>query len=154
MSPSRHAPLRREAWYVHLDPAPAKPATGSAPSSTAPTAAAGPAPFKKPVPGIAGHEQGDPRPCIVVSDPALFGPKSGMAIVVPVTHADPRSPLHVKLRREDGLPLGEDLGLPPSIVKCEQVRSVSTERFEKFMSNISRETMREIDSALRDAMDL
>src|SRR5437764_58345 len=71
---------------------------------------------------VQGREQGRDRPCLIVSiDPFNHGP-SDLAVIVPLTTTERRTPFHVTVEPPDG-------GLPQrSFVMCEAIRSVSIER--------------------------
>lgn len=69
-----------------------------------------------------GHEQGYRRPAVVVSADRMNSSRAGLAIVVPVTRTRRGLPSHVELEpASSGL---REIGY----AKCEDVKSVSTER--------------------------
>lgn len=95
-----------------------------------------------------GREQAGTRPALVISvDKFNHGP-SDLIIVLPMTTHDKKQPLHVPVNPPEG-------GLPrTSFVKCEDVRSVSKERFRKRYGSISRETLAEVEGRLRILLNL
>jgi mRNA interferase MazF len=95
-----------------------------------------------------GHEQGLRRPALIVSiDGYNHGP-AGLAVVVPLTTQDKRVrwqlPVHPP---EAGL-------ARPSFIKCDDVRSVSTDRFGRYVGQVSQATMAEVEDRLRILLDL
>jgi len=90
-----------------------------------------------------GREQAGTRPAVVISvDRFNHGP-ADLAVVVPVTSKNKNQPIHVSIRPPEG-------GLRMlSFAKCEDIRSVSRERFKKFHGTISPMTMTEIETRIR-----
>jgi mRNA interferase MazF len=99
---------------------------------------------------IEGSEQGGVRPVVVVSRDALnrFSP---VVICVPVTDLANKKklyPSHVKLNKGQG-------GLTmDSVLLCEQVRSLSKTRLEKYIGRLDKPALTSIDAALKIALDL
>ena len=92
---------------------------------------------------VRGHEQGRTRPCIVISDDTFNVGPAGLVVVVPMTSRDRRIPLHVRIDPPDG-------GVrQSSFAKCEDVRSISTERLLERWGAISNATMTEVEDRLR-----
>jgi mRNA interferase MazF len=82
-----------------------------------------------------GHEQAGLRPALVVSVDLLNHGPAGLAIVIPVTSRSKKIPIHVAIDPpEGGLTL-------TSYIKCEDIRSVSRERFGRKCGAISVQTM-------------
>ncbi len=68
-----------------------------------------------------GREQSGRRPALVVSDDLMNDGASGLVIVVPLTTRNRDLPSHVEIDSDSGLDV-------TSYAKCEDVKSVSTER--------------------------
>ena len=97
---------------------------------------------------VRGHEQAGFRPCLIVSvDEFNHGP-AGLIIGIPITTIDKKIPFHVAVNPPEG-------GLKrKSFIKCEDVRSVSTERLMKCFGTVSKETMQSVEERLRILLDL
>ena len=92
---------------------------------------------------VRGHEQGRTRPCVVVSDDLFNHGPAGIVAIVPLTSRARGVPLHVVVDPPDG-------GITErSFIKCEDLRSVSVERFSKRYGALSETVMREIEDRLR-----
>ena len=97
---------------------------------------------------VRGHEQAGKRPCLVISVDLFNQGASGLAVVLPITSKAKGIPFHVEINPPDG-------GLKvKSFVKCEDVRSISTERLEKRWGVVSLETLVQIEDRLRILMGL
>jgi len=94
------------------------------------------------------HERSGTRPGLVIStDPFNEGP-GGLVILLPITTRQRPVPFHVEVSPPDG-------GLAErSFVKCEDVRSVSTERLRKRLGRVSCETVARVEDLLRILLDL
>ena len=68
-----------------------------------------------------GREQAGRRPAVVVSDDLMNAGPSGLVIVVPITSSRRDLPSHVEIDPASGLDV-------PSFAKCEDVKSISTDR--------------------------
>jgi mRNA interferase MazF len=97
---------------------------------------------------IRGHEQGGVRPCLIVSvNPFNQGP-SGLATVLPISSKDKRVRSQVPVSPpEAGLAL-------PSFIKCEAVRSISTERLRRRRGVVTPETIAGVEDRLRILLGL
>jgi mRNA interferase MazF len=99
---------------------------------------------------VAGHEQGRPRPCVVVQNDA--GNRfSSMTIVVPLTdaaHIRRPSAIYVEVNKGDG-GLRKD-----SILLGGQIRAVDLVRVRRAIGVLSPETMRKVDRALLISLGL
>ena len=75
-----------------------------------------------------GHEQTGQRPVLVVSDDAFNAGLAGLVMVVPYTSKVSKSkniPAHIRVDPPEG-------GLKtPSVILCDQVRTISKERLGK-----------------------
>ncbi|HJN19258.1 MAG TPA: type II toxin-antitoxin system PemK/MazF family toxin, partial [Armatimonadota bacterium] len=72
-----------------------------------------------------GHEQGGPRPSLIVSHDRWNRGRSGLVIALPLTTKDKGFPHHVRVD-----PPEAGLG-KPGFIKCEDVRSISTSRLQR-----------------------
>jgi mRNA interferase MazF len=78
---------------------------------------------------VRGHEQGERRPCLIVSANGLNESPLGLAMIIPLTKTGRGFPSHVKIAaNQSGLNFD-------SFAMCEQIRSVSAERLEKPIGN-------------------
>jgi mRNA interferase MazF len=94
------------------------------------------------------REQAGARPALVLSvDKFNHGPAE-LVIVMPLTSKDKRQPIHVPVTPLEG-------GLTvPSFIKCEDIRSVSKQRFKQFYGIITTQTMAEVEKRLRILLNL
>jgi mRNA interferase MazF len=95
-----------------------------------------------------GREQSGSRPAVVVSADRLNESRAGVVIVVPTTTAFRGLPSHVEIER-GGSGLDE-----VSYAKCEDVKSVSTQRLIGRLGVVSNETTFQVERALRFLLDL
>jgi mRNA interferase MazF len=94
-----------------------------------------------------GHEQAGRRPVLTVSDDAFNAGLSGLVMIVPLTSKVKKSkniPAHVPVDPPEG-------GLKtPSILLCDQLRSISRDRLSKAAwGSVSDVTLAEVEKALR-----
>ena len=95
-----------------------------------------------------GHEQAGVRPCVVVSVDSFNSGPAGLLVVLPMTTTARGIPLHVSVIPPDG-------GVRrPSFVKCEDVRSVSSDRLIERWGTLANETMASVSDRLRVLLDL
>lgn len=97
---------------------------------------------------VRGREQAGMRPCLVISvDPFTQSP-AGLAIVIPMTTRARNIRTHVPITPPEG-------GVREvSFVKCEDVRSVSTERLVTRWGLVMPPTLAAIEDRLRILMGL
>jgi mRNA interferase MazF len=97
---------------------------------------------------VKGHEQAGHRPCLVISvDTFNHGP-AGLAIIIPITTKERGIPFHVAMNPPEG-------GMSKkSFIKCENIRSVSTERLSKCLGIVSSETLKAVEERLKILLDL
>ena len=94
------------------------------------------------------HEQAGKRPALVVSVDSFNHSAAEMAIVLPLTSRAKGIRSHVEVRKgEAGLKM-------VSYIKCEDVRSVSTERLSRRLGLVSQATMDAVEDILRILMGL
>jgi mRNA interferase MazF len=97
---------------------------------------------------VRGHEQAGKRPGLVISVDIFNQGAAGLAVVLPITSKDKGIPFHVEVNPPEG-------GLKTtSFVKCEDVRSVSTERFEKRLGTVSLNTLAAVEDRLKVLLGL
>ena len=97
---------------------------------------------------VRGRERSGRRPVLVVASDLYLEQAQTLAIVVPATTTDRGWPNHVMLR-------GPHLGLPkPTFAMTEQPRTVTRDRFAGTLGVVDNETMREVDTWLRDFLAL
>lgn len=95
-----------------------------------------------------GHEQAGKRPALVISVDLFNSGPAGLAVVLPVTTKDKKIPLHVKVSPPEG-------GVKEaSFIKCEDIRSVSTERLLARLGEVSRGTMAAVEDRVRILLGL
>lgn len=90
-----------------------------------------------------GHEQSGKRPGLVVSDDLFNSSAAELVMVLPVTTRIKGIPYHVEVQPpEGGLRLS-------SCIKCEDLRSLSTERLVQRLGEVSSETMEAVEKRLK-----
>lgn len=95
-----------------------------------------------------GHEQGGTRPVLIVSvDPFHQGP-SGLVIVVPISSKDK------KVRSQVPVEPGEGGLNVRSFIKCEAIRSISTQRLYRRWGVVTPGTLSQVEDRLRILMNL
>jgi mRNA interferase MazF len=92
---------------------------------------------------VSGHEQVGKRPCLVISVNLFNQGTSGLAVVLPITSKDKKIPFHVEVNPpEAGLKV-------KSFIKCEDIRSVSVERFVTKFGMVNEKTIVEVEARLK-----
>ena len=95
-----------------------------------------------------GREQRGRRPALVISTNQFNKGPAELVVVLPITGTHKGIPLHVRIDAPEG-------GVKKtSYVKCEDIRSVSKERFGKRWGIASQNSMREVEDRLRILLDL
>lgn len=95
-----------------------------------------------------GHEQAGTRPCIVISVDLFNQGPAGLVVVCPLTSKAKAQRFHVPIvPPEAGLPV-------QSYIKCEDVRSISTQRLSQRWGAVAPATMRSVEDRLRILLDL
>jgi mRNA interferase MazF len=90
-----------------------------------------------------GHEQSYRWPALVVSDDPFNRSRYGLHVVVPLTKQEKRFPTHVPIRPPDA-----NLAVV-SYVKCEDIRSVSLDRFGRYVGAVSTPVLQVVQHRLR-----
>jgi mRNA interferase MazF len=95
-----------------------------------------------------GQEQGRTKPVLIVSvDPFNHGP-SGLVIALTISSQD------MKVRSQVPVEAGEGGLKTRSFIKCEAIRSISTQRLRGRWGAVSPDTMTEIEDRLRILLSL
>jgi mRNA interferase MazF len=88
-----------------------------------------------------GREQAGRRPVVIVSDDLINAGPSGLVIVVPMTSRRRDLPSHVEIDAAAGLDA-------PSYAKCEDVKSISTQRLTHVIGAVSHIELDQISTIL------
>jgi len=97
-----------------------------------------------------GREIQNLHPALVVSANELNKSTWGLIVVCPITTSRKRKPfrLHVEIKPPDG-------GLKNlSIIRCDQIKSVSIERFSKSAGSVQKATIEKVDMIVRKVLSL
>ncbi|KJU85955.1 transcriptional modulator of MazE/toxin MazF [Candidatus Magnetobacterium bavaricum] len=95
-----------------------------------------------------GHEQAGKRPCLIFSVDKFNQSKAELIVVIPLTTKDRGIALHIPIEAFEG-------GLKYlSFIKCENIRSISTERLFKYIGRVSEITMRLVENRVRIILGL
>lgn len=95
-----------------------------------------------------GHEQSGRRPALVVSVDLFNHGPAGLIVVLPITTKEKGIPFHVAVNpSESGL---KEI----SFIKCEDIRSISTERLISRLGSISPSIMSEVEDRLNILLGL
>ena len=95
-----------------------------------------------------GREQSGRRPCLIVSDDRLNRSAADLVIVIPITSRDKGIASHVEINPPEG---GLQLR---SFIKCEDIRSISTDRLLKVMGTVTLATLESVGQRLRILLNL
>lgn len=97
---------------------------------------------------VRGHEQGGRRPVLVVSVDVFNQGPAGLAIVIPLTSRDRGIKSHVRVAPPEG-------GLrTSSVIQCEAIRSLSSDRLVQAWGRVSPEAMQQVEDWLRTLLQL
>jgi mRNA interferase MazF len=95
-----------------------------------------------------GREQAGQRPCLIVSDDRLNRSPADLVIAIPITSKEKRIPAHVEISPPEG-------GLKVrSFIKCEDIRSISTDRLIKALGSVKTATLNQVEQRLRLLLNL
>ncbi len=95
-----------------------------------------------------GHEQAGVRPGLVASVDLFNHGPAGLTVVLPLTTRDRGIPLHVGLEPPEG-------GVrQQSFIKCEDARSVASERLMERWGTVSQDTLLAVGDRLRILLEL
>ena len=90
-----------------------------------------------------GHEQAGRRPALVISVNALNQSAADLVIAIPLTSRNRRIRSHVEV------PAGEAGLKRKSFIKCEDIRSLSTQRLHRRLGVVSQETLAMVEDRMR-----
>lgn len=95
-----------------------------------------------------GHEQAGVRPAVVLSADLFNRGPADLVVVLPLTSRARGVPLHVPVGPPEG-------GLrQPSFIKCEDIRSITTERLVERWGAVSLRTMASVEDRVRILLQL
>jgi mRNA interferase MazF len=95
-----------------------------------------------------GHEQAGRQPCLVISVDVFNQGPADLVVVLPITSKAKGIPFHVVVDpREGGLTM-------QSFIKCEDVRSVASQRLLRPTGFVSKQTLAAVESRLRNLLGL
>jgi len=90
-----------------------------------------------------GHDQAQNRPVLVVSVDPFNESSAGQIIVIPLSTRDTGTPFGVALPPTEG---GINVR---SWIRCEALRSISTDRLVRRLGAVSRATMEQVEARIR-----
>lgn len=95
-----------------------------------------------------GHEQAGYRPGLVISVDAFNHGPAGLVVIIPITSKEKGIPFHVAINHLEG-------GVSKkSFIKCEDIRSISTERLSKCLGKVSIGTLKAVEDRLKILLDI
>lgn len=97
---------------------------------------------------IRGHEQGERRPCLVISSDHFNTGKAELVVIAPLTTNLYEIPLRVSIEPPEGGIRGA------SSIMCDQIRTIDKSRLSDRWGAVTRETMREVERRLYLLLDL
>ena len=95
-----------------------------------------------------GREQSGKRPALVVSENIFNNGPADLVIVIPITSQ------YKKIRSHIRIPAGEANLTLDSFAKCEDIRSVSKQRFIRRFGMVEGSTLNSVEETLRFLMRL
>ena len=98
---------------------------------------------------VRGHEQGRTRPAVILSVDTFNSSKAGLVTVLPVTSKKKYDlPTHVRIDPPEG-------GLTaPSVILCDQLRTVSKDRLIRRMGTVETVTLQKAEPVVRALLGL
>lgn len=97
---------------------------------------------------VRGHEQGGLRPALVISSDRFNAGRGQLAVVLPMTTRDRQVPTHVRLvPPEGGL-------LRPSLILCDQIRTVMHHRLNHRLGQATGATLGQVEVILMKILGL
>jgi mRNA interferase MazF len=97
---------------------------------------------------VKGHEQGGQRPAVVISADSFNRSAAGLVIVAPMTTVHKGIPWHIHVAPPDGNVR------QMSYVKCEDLRSISTDRLIDRWGVLSVRIMDQVSDTIRVLLQL
>ncbi len=97
---------------------------------------------------VRGHEQAGHRPGLIISVNTFNHGPAGLAAIIPITTKEKGIPFHVAISPPEG-------GVSKkSFIKCEDIRSISTERLSKCLGAVSLETLQAVEERVKILLGL
>ena len=97
---------------------------------------------------MVGREQAGTRPALIISDDLFNQSHAELVVVLPITSKSKNVRSHVPVSPPEG-------GLQvASYIKCEDVRSISIQRFGRRLGKVSVKTMNDVEQRLRIILSL
>lgn len=96
---------------------------------------------------VVGHEQGKKRPCVILSSDFVNKGAANLVIVVPLTTTNRNNPWHIQISPPEGGVVA------PSYALCEQIRSLSTDRFSNHAGSVKESTLEKIEYVVKTLLD-
>lgn len=97
---------------------------------------------------VKGHEQAGCRPALIISVDSFNHGPARLLVIIPITSQEKGIPLHIAINPPEG-------GVSKkSFIKCEEIRSISTERLSKCLGKVSSETLEAIEDRLKILLNL
>lgn len=94
-----------------------------------------------------GHEQGGRRPALVISNDRFNRVRNGLCIAVPITRTDRGIRVQIPILPPEG-------GLSsPSVIMCDQVRSLSVTRLKKRRGMVDRQILERVQETVGMLID-
>ncbi|MBA2335429.1 MAG: type II toxin-antitoxin system PemK/MazF family toxin [Pyrinomonadaceae bacterium] len=90
-----------------------------------------------------GREQSGTRPALIISDDLFNQSHAELVVVLPITSKHKGIRSHVPVSPPEG---GLNVA---SYIKCEDVRSISIQRFGRRLGKVTARTMNEVENRLR-----
>jgi len=95
-----------------------------------------------------GREQAGTRPALVLSADIFNEGPADLVVVIPVTRTERRVRWHVPVQPPEGGLIAQ------SFIQCENVRSVSKQRFKRLRGRVGESTLRQVEDRLRILLGL
>ncbi len=90
-----------------------------------------------------GHEQSGKRPGLIISENTFNQGPAGLAVVLPITTKYKGIPIHVPIKPQESS-LAQN-----SYIKCEDIRSISTERLISKLGSVGKAILEEVEDNLK-----
>ena len=95
-----------------------------------------------------GHEQARMRPALLLSVDTFNAGPSCLAVVLPITRRNRGIPFHIPVAPPEG-------GLAvPSVILCDQIRTVTDGRFARCYGQVSASTLSRVEHAVQILLGL
>jgi mRNA interferase MazF len=94
-----------------------------------------------------GHEQAGVRPGLVISHDRFNQVPNGLHIVVPITSTDRGLAYHLRIAPPEGSLTR------PSVIMCDQEKSQSIKRFDRYLGSVTSETLVRVQTMVAALVD-